>query len=183
MKVFYSLILGALLACCMGCAPKSLVAELRNARVTDAVFDEVEVEFVLTNHSLEPIKLAERWNSWGSRQWWFSVVDAKGNKYVLNNPQTNWFANYLSLLVIESGKSHVLRCRLVPPIAGPTKTPENGVALFYLEKSGPNWEFPLEVTGHFAAVINAEHQAQSNWKGEIETSKIIVTRKSSDSPR
>ena len=130
-----------------------------NARLTNAIVrtdNSIELDFVLLNSSTAPIRLAERWNSWGAYQWRFRVVDAKGTAYKLNNPQVSWFANSLRTFTIQPSEEQVTRCRLD---MGATSRSENKTMIFTLppesyalpgELQSPrtnDWAFPVAVTG------------------------------------
>jgi hypothetical protein len=150
--------------------------------------DSVEVKFILMNWGPKPVHLAERWNSWGTQQWWFTVKDANNKTYELRNPQSDWWRNFLTLFEIKPNESYELRCRLTVSGANSigNSTPD-GSALFcatlrsavsplravpYAEKVY-KWTFPLTIIGHFDAKL-VSAGISSDWEGAIETRPLIV---------
>jgi hypothetical protein len=156
-----------------------LSASLTNAIVrTD---NSIELDFVLHNGSNMPIRLAERWNSWGAYQWRFRVVDAKRTVYELENPQVVWHANALTTFAIAPSEDQITRCRLD---MSTTKHSEDKTAIFSLPvfdsqvQRTNRWVFPVDVTGIFSASThtNTWTKTETTWEGSIATEPLVVAK-------
>ncbi len=166
-----------------------LSARLTNASVR--ADNSIELDFVLLNSSNAPIRLAQRWNSWGAFQWRFRVVDARGTAYELKNPQTIWFANALTTFVIQPLEEQVTRCRLD---MGTTSFSEANTMIFTLRperivlpEESPalrtnGWVFPVAVTGTFSASKNKVTGAEEEtaWEGTIATKPLMIGKSSAN---
>ena len=165
-----------------------------SARLTNAIVrtdNSIELDFILLNTSSVPIRLAQRWNSWGAYQWQFRVVDAKGTAYELKNPQQAWDRNALTMFTIRPSEEQITRCRLdmtttshaldetaifaLPPFEG---------AAFPGALQSPRtngWVFPATVTGIFSASkqkqtgVNGE-AIETTWEGTIATKPLVVVK-------
>lgn len=145
--------------------------------------NKIELDFVLQNHSQTNLVLAERWNSWGAYQWEFRVVDANGARYVLRNPQTDWYRNALTTFTIPPSKSHSTRCRLDRASwnneDGPTAVFSEGGLGADAGRLQNAWTFPLSITGTFSAPrSNLEFGAKvgPNWAGTIRTNTVQAVK-------
>lgn len=169
-----------LFSCGVSAAENGLTGSLQDPKVVEGTVPAVEVRFVLKNGSSGPVTLAERWNSSGARQWSFTVEDANKKTYELQNPQMNWFANFLTLFTLAPSGTYALPCRLIPATTNREMPEQDGVALFYLQTplSVPveAWVFPLKITGHFSAELHSSRDLKSNWQGAFDTPTITVKR-------
>ena len=163
-----------------------------SARLTNAIVrtdNSIELDFVMLNSSSAPIRLAERWNSWGAFQWRFRVIDAKGTAYELKNPQSIWHANYLTTFTIRPSEEQVTRCRLD---MGATSHSEGKIEIFTLPVEGVilpdaslaprtnGWVFPASVTGTFSAGKNTSREVETTWEGTVTTKPLVVGKPSAD---
>jgi hypothetical protein len=174
-----------------------LTAHLEAADAIALGGDSVEVNFILTNCGPRSVHLAERWNSWGAQQWWFTIKDANNQTCELHNPQSMWYGNYLSLFEIKPNESYEFRCRLMLAAGhmfGAGSVEPDGSAAFcavfpvsplsavpYAEKVH-KWSFPLTITGHFNATITSLPIISSDWEGAIETRPLVVRSVQSSKP-
>ena len=203
MKLLFLIFLFGVAAIASGASPSSsevqakesdLVIELKNCRIVGKDSAHIEVDFIMTNKAHRSIVLAERWNSWGARQWSFSITDAKGNVFELSNPQTNWWMNYLTTFEIPADKSLAFKCRLSVWNEG-----VGDATHFWLSSStdacppmswngslNPRtlpsaWIYPIKLKGTFSAPLihrtkEGGRSVATNWTGMITTPTINLER-------
>lgn len=170
-------------------------AELKNAKLVKGETQIIEVDFILSNKSERALTFADRWNSWGAYQWAFTLTDSKGNVFYFSNPQTNWWANFLTVFTIPPGKTHSLPCRLSLVNRGfqndtyflfsesPFQTISLAVDSSYrpvqvLERPA-KWSYPVKLKGTFSVsgiqrMKNGKEVIETNWMGSISTSEVKI---------
>ena len=164
----------------------TLSAELRNAKAIAGGTSAIVLDFVLTNPTDKPILLAERWNSWGSDQWSFTLTDQSGVKIELRNFQEDLDCYYLSTFTVAARDSHTFRCVLNSSYVSPSDTglnqflpPQNHVALDTvtgrLRPIKVTWKYPVKVVGHFSVLhLHRSGRVSTNWTGVISTPAVNI---------
>ncbi len=153
-----------------------LRAELRNATRRDD--NNIDVAFVLINTTIVPIRLVQRWNSWGENQWSFHATDSKGVEYALNPRAIRHTKNIFRTFTIEPFGEYVMPCHLVV-ITGPPFYPPNTFDYFETYVSPTqSWTFPIVITGTFSGQLYEKSgygdDEGTNWAGSIKTNSITV---------
>ncbi len=164
-----------------------LDAELKNIAITEKL---INLDFVLTNHSNDPIVLAHRVNSWGASQWKFILTDSEGTQWKLANQQSDWWGNVFSTFEIPPSGSYVMHSRL---IRNATQF-SDGEVMIFAEKSAywgqlwedslpasssgdgteiESWKYPIKVYGRFEAKIHTMQTVSTNWAGSVTSHEII----------
>ncbi len=157
-----------------------LSAKLENARFqNDAPL--ITLDFVLTNHSKEPIRIAERWNTWGAYQWRILMKKADGSSLEFTNPQMIWTRNFLSVVTIEPGRELRTACVLA---LGDEKddmmderSPIEGAELFVAVAPDAHFSPPLSLKGRFTVEKQFKKETvETNWIGRIESPALELAQ-------
>lgn len=169
------LFLVAAATCSQGAQPQG---EVLSATIENVEFQEntssIVLDFVLTNHSKDPVTIAERWNSLGAYQWSFLLTNSKGSVIEFANPQMAWFANFLTVTAIKPSGEYRIKCSLL--LQG-NKTSQKEVQVFTPSKSSPHFSFPVRLIGVFTAPqLYKTKEVETNWKGQISTPEITLNR-------
>ena len=165
-------LIGLLLCVLTGLAQADpLSAKLANARFQKET-SSVTVDFVLTNNGKEPIRIAERWNSWGAYQWTIQMTNSDGSSFEFGNPQLEWTRNFLTMKTIEPGGEFRLACVL---LLRDEESPVKDAKVFMAANA--HFSPPLSLKGKFAVEKQSNAGALgTNWIGRIESAAIQLAK-------
>ena len=150
-----------------------LTAKLENARFHEET-SSATLDFVLANQTKEPIRIAERWNSWGAYQWGIVMTNSDGSRVVFSNPQHGWFMNFLTVATIEPGRELRTACVLLLHDDSPQA---KGVAVFVAADRKAHFSPPLRLQGNFVVEKPLKDGAiETNWKGNITSPAIELAK-------
>lgn len=165
----------------------ALTAKLENVGFMKDGGETIEADFVLKNGSQWPVRLAERWNSWGAGQWTFQMTNADGSVVEWRNPQMGWLRNHLTVATIPPGGELRLKCLLL--WHQPRSRYEEST--FVPTEKSARLLLPVKLRGVFAAklekVVPANPPAlhvpvdrevvSTNWEGTIQTPEVVLERR------
>ncbi len=136
----------------------------------------IEIDFILTNKGAKPIRLYERWNSWGSRQWSFIAHPANGAKVKFINPQITWTINSPTSFEIKPHDKQTLHCALLLNEAA--RQDMTGYHIFTTGDNGEITNYPVLLTGYFQTDNSdkayKELQSKPNWFGSIISNTVTI---------
>jgi len=176
MKLKYYIIL-FILICTTPCLSHAEQTQSLTARIENAKYQKesssITLDFILTNSSEKPIRIAERWNSWGAFQWSIKITNSDRTVIDFKNPQMAWFRNFLSIVTIEPGEELHSHCILILQAA---QSNENGSFTFIPTMPATRFSFPLSIIGVFASPkLYKLGKVDTNWTGSITTPALQLT--------